>query len=435
MSDQKYAERVATTRVDRLRWWQEARFGMLVHWNLATELGCAGWGMNRELIPFDIYDRALDRWHPKDRPAREWVRLAKTAGQKYAVFTAKHHEGLCLWDTRQTDYNTMQRGPGRDFVREFVEACREFDLRVGLYYSLMDWHHPDAERSATDETARRRFVDFTRGCLRELVTQYGKIDMLWYDMDFPLRGADQWETAKTNGMIRDLQPDILIRDPVGLDTDYAHVEQQTSTNSESPAWEATACTAGARGWIYEGTWNWNPVTHSWRTPNEVLGMLCTIAGGQGNLLLNIGPEPDGSVPKQAVQLLTTLGEWLERNGEAVYGHLDRAGGYVNGAWRGPMEWGPRGQWTLQGKTGYFWCYRWPGKELSIAGLKTKVNAVSLLADGAPVAFRQTDKHLSLTGLPKLNPDNIAGVTVVKIDFDAPPSQKIDVYEQPPASYS
>ncbi|NLD44519.1 MAG: alpha-L-fucosidase, partial [Chloroflexi bacterium] len=181
MNAETYFRDAAATRAERMRWWHEARFGMFVHWGLYSQLARQEWVMNRERIPLAEYERLADSWKPRERPAREWARLAAQAGIKYVVLTTKHHEGFCLWDTAQTDYNAVRRGPGRDLVREFVEACREFGLKIGFYYSLMDWHHPDGARCATDDAARRRFLDFTQGCVRELCSNYGKIDILWYD--------------------------------------------------------------------------------------------------------------------------------------------------------------------------------------------------------------------------------------------------------------
>ena len=133
-------------RARRMKWWHDARFGMFIHWGLYAQLGRHEWVMNRERIPLEEYEKLADTWQPKERPAREWARLAKEAGMKYMVMTTKHHEGFCLWDTQMTDYNAVRHGPGRDLVREYVEACREFGLKIGFYHSLMDWHHPDGAR-------------------------------------------------------------------------------------------------------------------------------------------------------------------------------------------------------------------------------------------------------------------------------------------------
>ena len=410
MNQAEYLEKSAATRAERLRWFEEARFGMFVHWGLYSQLGRHEWVMNRECIPIPEYERLADTWHPKERPAREWARLAKQAGMQYVVMTTKHCEGFCLWDTRQTDFNAVQRGPRRDLVREYVEACREFDLRIGFYYVLMDWHHPDAGICDKDEGARRRYVDYVRESVRELMTHYGKIDILWWDAPWPLTTAEGWESAETNAMVRGLQPHILINNRSVLEEDFDTPEGSVNPSPAGRAWEACM--------TFNGSWGYMPSAVDWRSVREVIEMLRTAAGSRGNLLLNIGPAPDGSVPAEGVDRLTTLGKWLERNGEAVYGQVDR----IDRA----HDWMPTGTWTIKGNTAYFWCPRWPGKELVIGGVVPRLQKASYLVGGtpavvgAPISNEQTRRRLFLRDLPEENPDPIAGVCVIKLEFDGRP---------------
>ena len=171
---------------ERMAWWHQATFGMFIHWGLYSVIGQHEWAMEVEGIPIPQYELLAKHFNPKPNAARDWARLAKAAGQKYMVMTTKHHEGFCHLDTKLTDYCAPKQGPGRDLVREFVDAARAEGLRVGFYYSLMDWHHPDGAKCKTDEDARKRFVEYTHGLIRELMTNYGKIDVLWYDVDWPL---------------------------------------------------------------------------------------------------------------------------------------------------------------------------------------------------------------------------------------------------------
>jgi hypothetical protein len=171
------------SRKRRMQWWMDAKFGMFIHWGLYSIIGHQEWVLESEGVPIPQYEILAKHFKPKPNAAHEWARLAKAAGQKYLVLTTKYHEGFCLWDTKLTDYCAMQQGPGRDLVREFVEAARAEGLRVGFYYSLMDWHHPDGIKCATGAGARKRFVAYTHGLIRELMTNYGKIDILWYDVD------------------------------------------------------------------------------------------------------------------------------------------------------------------------------------------------------------------------------------------------------------
>ena len=405
----RYERQIARTRKQRMQWWHDAHFGMFVHWGLYSILGRHEWAMNRERIPVAEYEKLTKRFHPKPRPAREWARLAKAAGMKYMVMTTKHHEGFCLWDTKMTDYNAVARGPGRDLVREYVEACREFGLKIGFYYSLMDWHHPDGARCAKDKKARRRFLDFTQGCVRELMSSYGKIDILWYDVAWPLKTAAGWESLKMNRMARELQPHILINNRSYLPEDFCTPEERIKPTEKGRAWEA--CMTFNRAWGYQPT-----PPEDWHSVRSVLNLLRECVGNNGNLLLNIGPKADGSVPPEAVERLTAVGKWLKKNGEAVYGETDRI--------EGRFEWLATGQWTLRGKTAYLWCRRWAGKELVLGGVKGKLRKVSLLPGRKSIPFVQEKNRVILRGLPKSNPDKIALISVFRLEFDTRPSQKL-----------
>ena len=407
----------AKLREKRLKWWHEARFGMFIHWGLYSQLGRHEWVMNRERIPVAEYDKLADTFQAKPQAARAWARLAKKAGMKYMVMTTKHHEGFCLWGTKQTDFNSVVRSPGRDLVAEYVQACREFGLKVGLYYSLMDWRHPDGARCAKDKKARRRFLDFTQGCVRELMSNYGKIDVLWYDVPWPLKTAQQWESRKMNAMVRSLQPHIIINNRSMLPEDFGTPEENIKAAETGRAWEACM--------TLNGTWGCMPSVpdEDWLSARNVFGMLCSVTGGGGNLLLNIGPDADGSVQNQASQILSAIGRWLDKNGEAVYGKVDCVSER--------FEWHPAGSWnsnnnpwTLKGRTAYFWVTRWPGKELVIGGLKSKLKRASLLATGEAIEFRQQPDRLILHGLPRTNPDKIAGISVIKLDFASKPRQRL-----------
>jgi len=391
----------------RMKWWHEARFGMFVHWGLYSQLGRHEWVMNRERIPVKEYETLAQTWKPKPKPAREWARLAKRAGMKYMVMTTKHHEGFCLWDTKQTPYNAVQCGPGRDLVAEYVEACREFDLKIGFYYSLMDWHHSDGVRCVKDERARRRFLDFTQGCVRELLSNYGKIDILWYDVSWPLSSPELWESKKMTGMARELQPHILVNNRAQLPEDFGTPEEHIRPESEGRAWEACM--------TFNGSWGWQSAPpEDWHSVRDVLKMLQQVTGGGGNLLLNIGPLPDGSVPEEAQTRLSQVGRWTHQYGEAMYGKVDRI--------HGRFEWMPTGTFTLKGKTAYFWCSRWPGEELALGGLKSRLHKATLLKGGKDLPFHQEKNRLLLRGLPRKCPDGIAGISIIKLEFASPPRQ-------------
>ena len=408
LSDAQVREIADKTRARRLKWFQEARFGMFVHWGSYAVHGRGEWAMNQERMPIPEYEKLADAWKPKARPMREWAKLAVEAGMKYMVLTTKHHDGFCLWDTGQTNYNSVRRGPRRDLVREYVETCREHGLKVGLYYSLLDWHHPDGAKCAVDKEARARFLEFTRGCVRELMTDYGRIDVLWYDGVWPFNNAEGWDSERLNATVRRLQPAILVNNRAMTPEDFGTPEERVQAEKQGRAWEACM--------TFNGAWGYYPAIpdEAWRTPRDVITMLRTATAGAGNLLFNIGPEPDGSVPSLARERLRVVGKWLARHGEAVYGKVDRTDGQVAG--------GNTGGWTLKGNTGYFWMNRWPGSWIAIGGLLTRVRKITYLDSGNVVSFRQTERQLIVEGLPAKCPEKIAGYPVLKVEFTGKPRQ-------------
>jgi alpha-L-fucosidase len=263
----------------RLEWWRDARFGMFIHWGLYSVYGRHEWVMENEGIPVAEYEQTAKRFKPEPNAARAWAKLAKKAGMKYMVMTTKHHEGFCHFDSKLTNYTSPKSGPGRDLVREFVDAARAEDMRVGFYYSLMDWHHPDGALCANDEGARRRFVDYIHGQVRELCTNYGKLDVLWYDVNWPLK-PDGWEAVKLNTMVRELQPDILINNRTGIPEDFTTPEQTIRAYAEP--WEACM--------TMNDSWGYQKADDNWKTPKNIVRNLIRCTRDNGNYLLNIGPK-------------------------------------------------------------------------------------------------------------------------------------------------
>ena len=397
-----------TERERRIRWFREARFGLFIHWGLYSQLGGGGWDMNRERIPASEYEPLADRWHPKPGAAREWARLARQAGMRYAVLTSKHHEGFCLWDTAQTDYNAVRRGPRRDLVREFVDACRAEGLRVGLYYSLMDWHHPDGVLCLHDEKARRRFLDFTSGCVRELMSNYGRIDILWYDMACPLDTPEKWESAKLNAMVRSLQPDILINDRSQLPEDFGTPEGHVTAPEAGRHWESCI--------TVNDTWGYCPTSALDRkSPRQIVRLLQQATQGAGNLLLNVGPAPNGTVAPGEANILRTVGRWVAQYGEAMFGPVDRVTS---------LEWMDAGRWTQKGKQAYFWAHRYPGSEIALGGFQTRLKRAVLLPGARPLPFKQEKDRIILRGLPPCNPDPVVGIPVIRLEFASRPVQQL-----------
>lgn len=385
-------------REKRMKWWHDARFGMFIHWGLYSVVGRHEWVMEEEAIPVAEYEQLARQFKPKPNAARAWARLARQAGQKYMVMTTKHHEGFCLFDTKLTNYCAPKQACGRDLVREFVDAARGEGMRVGFYYSLMDWHHPDGARCANDEAARRRFVDYIHGQVRELCSNYGKLDVLWYDVNWPLT-PQGWESEKMNRMVRELQPEIIINNRSGVPEDFATPEQRIQAADR--AWEACM--------TMNDSWGYQRADDDWKTPKAVIRNLATCARDGGNYLLNIGPKPDGSIPQESVNILTEVGKWMDRNGQAIYTAEPCKVKRSNYA-----------QFTRKGNTLYMHVYFWPGDYVAISGLQTKVKSARLLATGKPVEVEQEEFRTRLKGLPAAAPDN--PVTTIALECESEPNQ-------------
>ncbi len=385
-------------REQRMKWWHEARFGMFIHWGLYSVLGRHEWVMENEGIPVAEYEQIAKRFKPKPNAARDWAKLARQAGQKYMVMTTKHHEGFCQFDTKLTNYCAPKQGPGRDLVKEYVEAARAEGMRVGFYYSLMDWHHPDGARCATDEAARRRFVDYIHGQIHELLSNYGKIDVLWYDVAWPLDAAG-WESEKMNKMVFELQPEITVNNRNKLDGDFATPEQTITANKR--AWESCM--------TMNDSWGYQRADDNWKSPKTVVRNLVTCARDTGNYLLNIGPRGDGSIPEESVAILSKVGGWMQRNGDTIYRSepcQPRRANYSG--------------FTRRGNTLYMHVHFWPGSTVSLGGLRNKVQSATLLASGKEVKFDQDEFRVRFTGLPEKAPDD--PVTTIAIQCDGEPQQ-------------
>jgi alpha-L-fucosidase len=391
------------TRAQRMQWWHAARFGMFIHFGVYSTIGRHEWVMEDEAIPIDQYTPHAATFRPAANCPRAWARLAKAAGMRYMVMTTKHHEGFCNFDMKLTNYCAPKQGPGRDVVREYVEAARAEGLRVGFYYSLMDWHHPDGARCATDEAARRRFVDYTHGLIGELMTNYGKIDVLWYDVAWPL-DANGWESARMNEMVFRLQPEIIVNNRNKLPGDFSTPEQRIVAETSGRAWEACM--------TLNDSWGYQRADDNWKSSRTVICNLIQCVRDGGNYLLNIGPKPDGSIPEESTRILTEMGEWMNTNGHTIY-ESDlcqvRRANYAS--------------FTRTGNTLYMHVYFWPGEYVALSGLRTKVKSAHLVKGGGEVKFTQDDFQTKLIGLPEKAPDS--PVTTIAIECESEPMQDTD----------
>jgi alpha-L-fucosidase len=414
VSKADYEAETAKTRDRRMAWWREARFGMFIHFGLYSVLGRHEWAMAHEVWTREEYEKLADQFQPKPGAPQTWAKLAKAAGMKYMVLTTRHHEGFSLWDSKVNPYNSVNYGPHRDIVAEYVEACRAEGLKVGLYSSLMDWHHPDGGAAAYDSAARKRLTDYIFALNRELLSNYGKIDILWYDGDWPLRSYDGWNTIEMNQRLRALQPDIIINNRSHLDEDYGTPEESITPDGKRD-WEA-CMTFNGLSWGYIDSKQAEPYAVN---AQQILRMLSICAKDQGNLLLNIGPKADGSVPDEAVEPLTTLGKWLEQNGEALYGAMDKFN-----VTTGRGLWGVGGMLqslSRKGNTIYAWQWIWPPNgEIIISGLVGRLKSARVLGADRTLPFTQEKYRIIFRNLSPEDRDTLVGATVIALEFEKEP---------------
>jgi alpha-L-fucosidase len=387
-------------RERRMQWWHAAKFGMFIHWGVYSTIERHEWVMENEAIPINEYSAHAKLFKPRPNAARDWARLAKQAGQKYMVMTSKHHEGFCNFNTALTNYCAPKQGPGRDLAKEYVDAARAEGLRVGFYYSLMDWHHPDGARCAEDEGARQRFVEYTHGLIRDLMSNYGKIDVLWYDVAWPLN-AEQWESERMNKMVFELQPDIVVNNRNQLPGDFSTPEQHIDPAESGRAWETCM--------TLNDSWGYQAADDNWKSARTVVRNLIACVRDGGNYLLNVGPKPDGSVPEASVRILSEVGQWMERNGHTIYesGPCQvRRSNYAS--------------FTRKGNMLYMHVHFWPGDYVAISGLTTTVKSVRLLVSDRKVNFTQDRFRVHLTDLPREAPDH--PVTTIGLECESEPTQ-------------
>jgi len=382
-------------RAARLRWFHQARFGMFIHWGLYSIPARGEWVRLNERIPMEEYDALADSFAPESFDAERWVRLAAQGGARYMMLTTRHHDGFCLFDSRASEFTSVKRAAGRDFVADYVAACRRAGMRM-----------PGEEMT---ERGKEQMVEQAHAQVRELMTNYGKIDILWYDGGWLPRGyqdqdkAEFWRSAELNAMVRDLQPHILINDRSGLPEDFGTPEQHVTAPDEAGrAWEACMTIGDSCTWGYT---RHNP---NMKPTTQLIQNLVKAAAGGGNYLLNCGPRPDGTIRPEHELRFRQIGAWLEVNGESVYGSE-----------RCPFGASQLGLTTAKGETAYVHILRWPGREACIAGVKNRVRSARVLATGfRPRVEQLAGGRLILKGLPQDPPD--AYDTVVALELDGPP---------------
>ena len=424
----------------RMQWWREARFGLFLHWGLyAIPAGTWGentshgeWIRNTAHIPLEKYGEFVGQFHPSHFDPAKWVRAAKEAGMKYIVITSKHHDGFCLFDSKQTDFDVMSTPFRRDIMKALADECRRQGMKMCWYYSIMDWHHPDYLPRREWETDRStagadsaRYLHYMREQLKELLTNYGDIGVLWFD--------GEWEKTWTQKLghelyeyVRHLQPSIIINNRVGAGRsgmegfsesaeaagDFGTPEQQIpSTGLPGVDWE-TCMTMNDH-------WGYNSHDSNWKSASELLRMLADIASKGGNFLLNIGPTADGEFPPASIERLQAIGKWMSVNSEAIYG--TQASPFRS------LPWGRCTQKPVDGGTRlYLHVFDYPKQgRLVLPGILNESGRAYFLADAGhrPLPVQRHDDAIEIT-LPQGAPDSVNTVVVLDIpgkpDITNPP---------------
>lgn len=332
---------------ERLKWWADARFGMFIHWGIYAQAARHEWVKKHERIPDDLYQKYFEVFNPDLFNPAEWAKKAKEAGMKYAVITSKHHDGFCMFESAYTDYDVVNTPYGKDIIKEWVEAFRAEGLGIGFYYSLIDWHHPEFTidrvhpRSAKtaaeyDELNKGRdmavYREYLKNQVREILTKYGKIDILWLDYSYPGefgKGRDDWGSVELVKMVRDIQPGIIINDRADL-KDYwggwdfttpeqYKVESWPEIDGKKISWETCQ--------TFSGSWGYYRDEHTWKDKKQLLVLLIESVSKGGNLLLNVGPTARGIFDHRADKALAGMGEWMKVNGRSVYGCTQAPAGF------------------------------------------------------------------------------------------------------------
>ena len=385
-------------------WFTHARFGMFIHWGLYALAARHEWVKSRERIDNHTYQRYFDHFDPDLYDPRAWAAAACDAGMQYVVITSKHHEGFCLWDTQETDYKATNTPYGRDLLRPFVEAFRAAGLRVGFYYSLIDWHHPDFPidvfhplRDREDATElnkgrdMRKYAAYIRAQVRELLTDYGPIDSIWYDFSYPGRdyhgllgkGRDDWESEQLLQLTRELQPNIIVNNRLDLPAEKAdiHTPEQyqprewVHVEGKPVVWETCQ--------TFSGSWGYYRDEATWKSPEQLIQMLVNSVACGGNLLMNVGPTARGTFDDRALRALTVYGDWMRLHSRAIYG-------CTQSEFTAP----PDCRFTQNGKRLYLHVFNWPFSHIHLDELGGKVDYAQLLNDASEIGIlepsRQTD---------------------------------------------
>lgn len=409
----------------RMAWYTQARFGMFIHWGLYAIPARGEWVRSEEFIPKEDYDPLIHEFNPTHCDMRQWMRAIRDAGAQYVVFTAKHHDGFCLYDSAYTDFKSTNSPAGRDFVREFLDAARDCGLRAGLYFSIIDWRHPDFPHYGDKQHPMRndpaysnenrdfnRYLDYFHAQVREVCSNYGKLDLLWFDFSYDGLRGEAWRATELMEMVRSLQPDVVINNrlevsgegygslaacsPTPYHGDFITPEKMIPPHGLVDAegrplvWES--CVTMNDHWGYCATDNF------YKPAPMLIKQLVECVSKGGNMILNIGPDATGRIPQRSLEIMAEMGRWLERNGASIYG-CGPAG----------MEKPEYGRITRRGDTLYYHLYENTIGPMPLPGLeKERVGAIRRLADGteAPLSTNWVHSDYPDVVFVDLGPDPV-----------------------------
>lgn len=394
---------------ERMEWYKDARFGMFIHWGLYSIPARGEWIRSYERITKEDYMQYFEEFNPTDYNPREWAKAAKEAGMKYIVLTAKHHDGFCLFDSKYTDFKSTNTKCGRDLVKEYVEAVRAEGLKVGLYFTLIDWYHDDyphfkdryhpmRENPDYIDDGRNfdNYVEYMHNQIREICTNYGKIDLMWFDFSYDDMEGEKWQATKLINMVRELQPDVIIDnrlevnsegcsslakcDPKPYHGDFITPEQMIpprgiqDVEGNDMVWEA--CVTMNNNWGYHAT------DHFFKPASMMIKKLIECVSKGGNLILNVGPDARGIIPDESMEILREIGKWMKKNSESIYGC-----GKVD------IDKPDFGRVTGKGKNIYFHIYENAIGPLPLLGIKKEdIKGIRYLASGAEVPISTSWIH-------------------------------------------
>lgn len=393
----------------RMEWYKEARFGMFIHWGLYAIPARGEWIRSTEEIPKEEYQKYFEEFDARDYDPKKWARAAKDAGMRYVVLTAKHHDGFCLFDSQYTDFKSTNTKAGRDLVKEYVEAVRAEGLKVGLYFSLLDWYHEDYPHFGDRNHPMRnhpecsnenrdfsRYLTYMHRQVEELCTNYGKIDVLWFDFSYDDMRGEKWEATKLINRVRSLQPEVVIDNrleasgegmgslatckPTAYHGDFVSPEQIIPPNGlvdvegKPLVWEA--CITMNNNWGYHGT------DKFFKPAPMIIKKLVECVSKGGNMLLNVGPDAYGNFPPESVAILEQIGKWMKKNYESIYG-----------CGMADVPKPDYGRVTKKGNTYYFHMFENTIGPVPLIGLtKDKVKQIRSLATGFEIPISTSWVH-------------------------------------------